>query len=379
MTNQLAKKNTLTQIFHSTLVSLPAPPNLSTLWNLGSLLSICLIIQLISGLLLASAYAPDIISSFSSISLIIESSESGWLIRYIHANGASLFFVCLYTHTGRGLYFSSFIITPTWIVGVTIILITIAAAFLGYVLPANQISFWGASVITNLFSEVPYIGADLVKLIWGGIRVHNPTLIRFFIAHFILPFIILALVIIHITLLHQTGSRNPLGVKSNLDKIPFHSFFSIKDSLGSILTLLSFLILCLYYPLILGDDENFILANPSVTPNHIQPEWYFLFAYAILRSIPNKLGGVIALVISIMILFVPPIIFIAKLKSTSFYPLNKILFWSFVSILFLLTWIGIRPVEEPFVITGQILTVLYFLFYFINPILMKLWDRLIGL
>nr|QGQ51714.1 cytochrome b [Eurythenes magellanicus] len=376
MTNQYFKLNTLFKVFHNTLVALPAPSNLSTLWNFGSLLSLCLITQLITGILLASSYSTSMELSFNIISQFMEASDTGWLLRYTHANGASLFFICLYAHTGRGMYYSSFLYTPTWMVGVTILLLTMAAAFLGYVLPVNQMSFWGASVITNLFSEVPYIGPSLVQLIWGGVTVDNPTLMRFFTFHFILPFVILALVIIHITFLHQTGSSNPLGLNLNTDKVPFHSYFSMKDMTWVIVTFTVFMFLCLYYPLILGDDENFTPANPSVTPNHIQPEWYFLFAYAILRSIPNKLGGVIALVLSVMILYTLPYTFLAKMKSSSFYPPNKMLFWVFTVIVTLLTWIGMCPVEEPYVLTGQILTILYFLYFLINPPLAMLWDSL---
>nr|YP_009515487.1 cytochrome b [Trinorchestia longiramus]AYB71598.1 cytochrome b [Trinorchestia longiramus] len=376
MTKQYFKKNPLFNVFHSTLVSLPAPSNLSIFWNFGSLLSFCLILQIVTGLLLASAYAPSTLYSFDMISKIMEASDKGWLIRYLHANGASLFFMCLYIHIGRGLYYGSYLFKHTWNIGVTILLLTMAAAFMGYVLPVSQMSFWGASVITNLFSEVPYIGPNLVQLIWGGVNVDNPTLMRFFTFHFLIPFIILAMVMIHITLLHLTGSGNPLGLVSNKEKIPFHVYFSMKDMLGVILTTLLFVYLCLMYPLILGDDDNFVPANPSVTPHHIQPEWYFLFAYAILRSIPNKLGGVIALILSITILYMMPLTFTAKMKSNMFYPPTKMIFWSFITITMMLTWIGMRPVEDPYVTTGQILTVLYFSFYFVSPLSMNIWDKL---
>lgn len=374
MTNQYFKKNPLLKIFNGTLVDLPAPSNISIFWNFGSLLSICLVIQIVSGILLASAYSTSIERRFDLISKIIEARDKGWLIRYIHANGASLFFLCLYIHVGRGIYYGSYHYKHTWNIGVTILLLTIAAAFMGYVLPVNQMSFWGASVITNLFREVPYIGGDIVKLIWGGVRVDNPTIMRFFTFHFLIPFIILAFVGIHITLLHQTGSRNPLGLLSNTEKKPFHVYFSTKDLLGVVLVSFIFMFLCLYYPLVLGDDENFTNANPAVTPHHIQPEWYFLFAYAILRSIPNKLGGVVALAFSIVILYSIPLTIISKIKRRMFYPLNKVLFWSFVVVVILLTWIGMCPVEEPYIFTGQVLTVLYFMFYVINPLIIKLWD-----
>nr|AET09672.1 cytochrome b [Gondogeneia antarctica] len=376
MTNQYFKMNPMFKIFNSTLVILPAPSNLSIFWNFGSLLSLCLISQIISGLLLASAYNPSMDSSFLLISRMMEATDKGWLIRYIHANGASLFFICLYLHIGRGLYYGSFLYKTTWSVGVTILFLTMAAAFLGYVLPMSQMSFWGASVITNLFSEIPYIGPSLVKSIWGAPYVGDPTIMRFFTFHFIIPFIVLALVVVHITLLHQTGSSNPLGVSSNANKLPFHSFFSYKDMMGVTLVMLMFISMVLYTPMLLGDDENFVSANPSVTPHHIQPEWYFLFAYAILRSVPNKLGGVIALALSIFILFIMPFTHLGKKKSLIFYPLNKSLFWAYVASIILLTWIGMRPVEYPYILTGQLLTLFYFAYYLFNPLIMKMWDMI---
>lgn len=366
MLNPAYKKNQLHDAVNSTLVQLPAPINLTTLWNIGSLLFICLGIQIITGVLLASAYAPSIEGRFSLVNLIAENSDKGWLIRYIHANGASLFFICIYIHIGRGLYYHSFYITETWIIGVTILILTIAAAFIGYVLPVNQISFWGASVITNLFSEVPYIGPNLVKTIWGGPSVDNPTIVRFFTFHYIIPFIILAAVIIHIIYLHTSGSSNNLGIYS-YNKLIFHPFYSVKDILGVIITLIFFIFICLHFPLRLGDDENFTEADPAVTPHHIQPEWYFLFAYAILRSIPNKLGGVIALAISIAVLYTLPFTRNPNYKKKT--SINKFLFWVFCICVILLSWIGARPVEEPFILVGQIITCLYFLYFIVLPIL----------
>lgn len=364
------KKDPLNSAINSTLVQLPAPVNLSSLWNMGSLLSICLIIQILTGVLLASSYRPSIQNSFYLVNFITENSDKGWLIRYIHANGASLFFICIYTHIGRGIYYKSYLIAHTWIAGVTIIILTIAAAFLGYVLPVNQISFWGASVITNLFSEVPYIGPELVQTIWGGPLVRDPTIMRFFTFHFIIPFIILALTIVHIIYLHTTGSSNNLGITS-VKKLIFHPFLSMKDAIGALLVLIAFMYLCLHQPLILGDDENFVLANPSVTPHHIQPEWYFLFAYAILRSIPNKIGGVIALALSVIVLYTLPFTRKPEKKRTNLRPINKILFWGLVGTVLALSWIGARPVEEPFILVGQILTVVYFLFFIISPLIDK--------
>lgn len=372
MTKPLYKKTPLATVINNTLIQLPAPINLTTLWNMGSLLSMCLIIQIFTGILLASSYSPSILNSFYIVNFITENYDKGWIIRYIHANGASLFFICMYTHIGRGLYYNSYFIKHTWIAGVTILILTIAAAFLGYVLPVNQISFWGASVITNLFSEVPYIGQDLVKSIWGGPSVENPTVVRFFTFHFMVPFIILALVIVHITYLHTTGSSNNLGIMSNTRKLIFHPFFSIKDLIGVIITLILFIFLCLHHPLILGDDENFTEADPAVTPHHIQPEWYFLFAYAILRSIPNKLGGVIALALSVIIFYILPFSTKrSKIKRINILPLSKLLFWSFCRTVILLSWIGIRPVEDPYILTGQILTIIYFSYFFINPFIMS--------
>lgn len=376
MLTPIYKKDPLQKTINHTLISLAAPANLSTLWNLGSLLSMCLIIQIITGILLASSYAPSIRERFFLVNFITENYEKGWLIRYIHANGASLFFLCIYTHIGRGIYYRSFFITHTWIVGVTIFILTIAAAFLGYVLPVNQISFWGASVITNLFSEVPYIGGQLVKFIWGGPSVDNPTIVRFFTFHFMVPFIIAALVIIHIVYLHTTGSSNRLGINSNSNKLIFHPFFSIKDLIGVLTVALIFSFLCFHHPLILGDDENFVIADPTTTPRHIQPEWYFLFAYAILRSIPNKLGGVIALALSVAILYTLPLTTkLIKIKRNNTLPISKTIFWIFISIVVLLTWIGICPVEPPYVLTGQILTGLYFLYFFINPLITNLTNQ----
>lgn len=252
-----------------------------------------------------------------------------------------------------------------------------ATAFIGYVLPWGQISFWGATVITNLLSAIPYLGQFLVQWVWGGFAVDNATLTRFFAIHFLLPFVVTAVIIIHLLFLHQTGSNNPLGINSNTNKIPFHPFFSYKDIFGFILIVWALTSLCLIAPFLLGDVENFIPANPLVTPVHIQPEWYFLFAYAILRSIPNKLGGVIALVLSIAILLILPFSQTSLLRGNQFYPCNQIIFWSLVNLIILLTWIGARPVEDPYILTGQLLTLFYFRYYIINPILLKIWDKII--
>nr|AEP27599.1 cytochrome b [Cionus olens] len=370
------KKNPLIKIFNNSLVSLPTPTNISTMWNFGSLLGLCLMIQILTGLFLAMHYCPNIEFAFNSVSHICRDVNYGWLMRSLHANGASFFFICLYTHIGRGLYYSSYYFMETWMSGVTIFLLVMGTAFLGYVLPWGQMSFWGATVITNLVSAIPYLGNYIVQWIWGGFAVDNATLNRFFTFHFLFPFIVMALVIIHLLFLHQTGSNNPLGTNSNIDKTLFHPFFTLKDLVGFLILTFMLVMLSLQNPYLLGDPDNFTPANPMVTPIHIQPEWYFLFAYAILRSIPNKLGGVLALMMSVMILYLVPFINKKKYQSTQFYPINKILFWSLITIMFLLTWIGARPVEDPYILTGQILTIMYFSYYFINPWMARLWDNL---
>nr|YP_010954473.1 cytochrome b [Lisarda rhypara]WMV02036.1 cytochrome b [Lisarda rhypara] len=376
MNKSLRKTHPLLKIMNNSLIDLPAPSNISLWWNFGSLLSLCLIIQIATGVFLAMHYTGDIEMAFNSVIHICRDVNNGWLLRSLHANGASLFFVCLYLHVGRGIYYGSYKLFMTWMVGVVMLLMIMGTAFLGYVLPWGQMSLWGATVITNLLSAIPYLGTDLVLWLWGGFSVDNATLTRFFALHFLLPFIIAAFTMIHLLFLHQTGSNNPMGLKSNLDKIPFHPYFSVKDLMGVIITLMFFILLNLLEPRTLGDPENFIPANPLVTPVHIQPEWYFLFAYAILRSIPNKLGGVIAMFASIAIIVILPFTNKSKFQGLPFYPLGQLLFWSWVVTTFLLTWIGARPAEEPFIFTGQVLTVVYFLYFSINPILSKTWDKM---
>jgi len=377
MSTPLRKVHPLLKIGNSALVDLPVPINISILWNFGSLLGLCLVTQIVTGLFLTIHYTADIQLAFSRIIHITRDVDYGWLFRIIHANGASFFFIFLYIHIGRGLYYSSFKYLHTWSVGVVILFLTMGTAFLGYVLPWGQISFWGATVITNLASVIPYIGQGLVKWLWGGFAVGNATLTRFLAFHFLFPFIIAAASMVHFVFLHQTGSNNPLGLSSNSTKIPFHPYFSFKDIIGFFFIYLALILLSIWDPYLLGDPDNFIMANPLVTPTHIQPEWYFLFAYAILRSIPNKLGGVIALVISIAILFVVPFTHKVNLKSLRFYPFNQIMFWYLIIIVILLTWIGARPVEDPYVLTGQILTVVYFSFFIINPLILLYWDKLL--
>nr|YP_009020003.1 cytochrome b [Adelphocoris fasciaticollis]AHK09968.1 cytochrome b [Adelphocoris fasciaticollis]ANT45782.1 cytochrome b [Adelphocoris fasciaticollis] len=374
MNKPMRKKHPLIKIINNSLIDLPSPSSISLWWNFGSLIGLSLMIQIMTGLFLAMHYTPNIEMAFSSVMHICRDVNNGWLLRNMHANGASMFFICLYLHIGRGMYYSSYKLIMTWMVGVILLLMVMATAFLGYVLPWGQMSLWGATVITNLLSAIPYLGNDMVKWLWGGFSVDNATLNRFFTLHFLLPFIISMLVMIHLLFLHQTGSNNPLGLNSNMDKIPFHPYFSIKDYMGMMITLFMFIMLNLLNPQMLGDPENFIPANPLVTPVHIQPEWYFLFAYAILRSIPNKLGGVIAMIMSIIIIMILPFTNKNKFQSMSFYPLNKMMFWLMFINLMLLTWIGARPAEEPYIITGQMLTTTYFMYFIINPIMLKYWD-----
>ena len=371
------KTHPLIKIINNALIDLPAPINISAWWNFGSILGLCLITQILTGLFLAMHYTADVNLAFNRVAHIIRDVNYGWLLRVIHANGASIFFVALYLHVGRGIYYSSYKYVYTWSVGVLILFLIIATAFIGYVLIWGQISFWAATVITNLLSAIPYVGQILVQWIWGGFAVDNATLTRFFTFHFVLPFIIAGLTIVHLLFLHQTGSNNPLGLNSNRDKIAFHPYYSFKDLFGFIIILWRLITIALTNPYLLGDTENFIPANPLVTPVHIQPEWYFLFAYAILRSIPNKLGGAIALVVSIAILFILPFTQTNNMRGTQFYPLNQIIFWIIINIVILLTWIGARPAEDPYIIVGQTLTILYFLYFIINPLITNYWDNIL--
>nr|AIE42900.1 cytochrome b [Poecilia petenensis] len=364
----LRKSHPLLKIANDALVDLPAPVNISAWWNFGSLLGLCLIAQILTGLFLAMHYTSDISMAFSSVAHICRDVNYGWLIRNMHANGASLFFVCIYLHIGRGLYYGSYLYKETWNIGVILLLLVMMTAFVGYVLPWGQMSFWGATVITNLLSAVPYVGDTLVQWIWGGFSVDNATLTRFFAFHFLLPFIVAAATLVHLIFLHETGSNNPIGLNSDADKISFHPYFSYKDLLGFILLLTTLIALALFSPNLLGDPENFTPANPLVTPPHIKPEWYFLFAYAILRSIPNKLGGVLALLASILVLMVIPFLHTSKQRSLTFRPITQMLFWLLVADVIILTWIGGMPVEHPFIIIGQIASFLYFfLFLFLIP------------
>lgn len=371
----IRKTHPVLKILNHALVDLPAPRNLSVWWNFGFLLGICLTIQLITGIFLAMHYTPHVEYAFSSVAHIIRDVNHGWLLRNIHANTGSAFFICMYIHVGRGIYYRSYLYKETWLIGVVLLIATIATAFVGYVLPWGQIRFWGATVITNLLSAIPYIGKTLVEWLWGGYSVSNPTLNRFFVFHFLLPFILVGLSALHLIFLHQTGSNNPLGIDSDSTAVRFHPYYTTKDllALSIIITLIGGI--CLFSPNLLGDPENFIPANPLSTPVHIKPEWYFLWAYAILRSIPHKLGGVAAIFGALLILATLPITHFHNHQSTAFYPLNQILFWGLVTVFALLTWIGACPVEPPYENLGRTFTALYFGYFVVNPITAMIWDK----
>nr|YP_010981987.1 cytochrome b [Turnix suscitator]UZC53713.1 cytochrome b [Turnix suscitator] len=380
MAPNMRKSHPLLKMINNSLIDLPTPSNISAWWNFGSLLGICLITQILTDLLLATHYTADTTLAFSSVAHTCRNVQYGWLIRNLHANGASFFFICIYLHIGRGFYYGSYLYKETWNTGVILLLTLMATAFVGYVLPWGQMSFWGATVITNLFSAIPYIGQTLVEWAWGGFSVDNPTLTRFFALHFLLPFLIAGITMIHLTFLHETGSNNPLGISSNCDKIPFHPYYTLKDILGFIIMFIPLMSLALFSPNLLGDPENFTPANPLVTPPHIKPEWYFLFAYAILRSIPNKLGGVLALAASVLILFLMPLLHNSKQRTLTFRPLSQIIFWTLVANLLILTWVGSQPAEHPFIIIGQLVSITYFtILLILFPIMGALENKMLNL
>nr|YP_009256123.1 cytochrome b [Rediviva intermixta]AKS40066.1 cytochrome b [Rediviva intermixta] len=371
------KLNPIMKIFMNSLILLPTPMNINYWWNFGSILGVCLLIQIISGFLLSLHYCPNINLAFDSVVHIMNNVNFGWLIRLIHLNGASMYFIIMYIHIGRNLYYQTFNLTYVWFIGITIFLLSMMTAFLGYVLPWGQMSFWGATVITNLLSAIPTVGSVLVEWIWGGFSINNATLNRFYSFHFILPLIILILVILHLFFLHLTGSNNPVGNNSDYYKISFNPYYLLKDILGFSI-MLNFLFLMVFInPYYLGDPDNFILANSMSTPNHIKPEWYFLFAYTILRTIPNKLGGVMGLLMSILILYIMPFLNLYKFKSSKFYPLNQIMFWSLITSFIMLTWLGGQLIEYPYFELSTVFTISYFMYFLLMPMLNLLWDILL--
>lgn len=379
---RILKKHPILSIVNGMLVDLPAPSNLSYWWGFGSLLGLVLIIQLASGIFLAMHYTAHVDLAFASVEHIMRDVNYGWLLRYIHANGASMFFVMVYLHVGRGLYYGSYTKPRemVWGVGVVILVVMMATAFIGYVLPWGQMSFWGATVITNLLSAIPFVGEDIVTWIWGGFSIANPTLNRFFSLHYLLPFVLAGLAVVHLIALHVNGSNNPLGINGNADKIPFHPYYSIKDLFGYTLFALFFSCFIYFAPNLLGHADNYIPANPLVTPPHIQPEWYFLFAYTVLRSIPNKLLGVIALFASLLVLLVLPHVHTCKIKSHQFRPIAKIFFWILIADFVILTFIGAQVPEAPWVLIGQIASVFYFSYFLIiTPLVGIIENKLLKL
>lgn len=356
------KNHPLLKIVNNTIIDLPSPSNISLNWNYGSLLGLVLLVQIISGLILATRFSGHSDLSFDSVIFLYQDSNYGWLVRLIHSTGASFFFLFLYLHIGRGLYYGSYVYPELWNIGIAIYLILIGTAFLGYVLPWGQISYWAATVITNLLSAIPYFGFFVVEWVWGGFAVSNPTLTRFYALHYLLPFLVTALVIIHVFFLHLNGRRNPLGISSSTNKISFHYYFSVKDLYIFMVFIFIFIVFTLKYGYVFIDAENWIPANSLVTPNHIQPEWYFLFAYAILRSIPNKLGGVLGLLLSVIFLFLFSFGRKTLLFSGFIYsPIMRLVFWFFVSTFFILTVLGRIPASYPYTIISLYITFLYFL------------------
>nr|YP_009589032.1 apocytochrome b [Corallina ferreyrae]QBL75548.1 apocytochrome b [Corallina ferreyrae] len=371
---QLLKKP-LISVVNNHLINYPTPINIHYAWNFGFLASMCLIIQILTGIFLAMHYTPQVDLAFASLEHIMRDVNYGWLLRYVHANGASMFFIVVYTHMFRGLYFGSYTKPRhlVWVIGVVILLLMILTAFIGYVLPWGQMSLWGATVITNLVSAVPIVGDSLVAWLWGGFSVDNATLNRFYSFHYLFPFIITALSLVHLALLHQDGSGNPLGIESSVDKIVMYPYFIVKDFLGLIVFAVLFASFVYFYPNTLGHPDNYIEANPMVTPAHIVPEWYFLPFYAILRSIPHKLGGVLAMVSAIIVLALLPWIHSTEVRSSRFRPLYRVFYYIIITCCLILGWIGGMPVEEPYVIIGQIASIYYFLYFLvILPFLGKL-------
>jgi len=380
---RILKSHPILRMVNSYLIDSPQPSNLSYLWNFGSLLAFCLVIQIITGVTLAMHYNPSVLEAFNSIEHIMRDVNNGWLIRYLHSNTASAFFFLVYLHIGRGIYYGSYGSprTLTWTIGTIILIAMMGTAFLGYVLPYGQMSLWGATVITNLMSAIPWIGQDIVEFVWGGFSVNNATLNRFFSLHFVLPFVLAALALMHLIVLHDTvGSGNPLGISGNYDRIPFSPYYIFKDLITIFLFIIILSIFVFFMPNVLGDSENYVMANPMQTPPAIVPEWYLLPFYAILRSIPNKLLGVIAMFSALLILLILPFSDLSRSRGIQFKPLSKIAFYIFVANFLVLMQLGAKHVESPFIEFGQISTVLYFSYFLIMlPFIAYIENTLIDL
>ena len=372
------KSHPLLKLANSYVIDSPQPSNISYLWNFGSLLAFCLIIQIVTGVTLAMHYNPSVLEAFNSVEHIMRDVNNGWLLRYLHSNTASAFFFLVYLHMGRGLYYGSYRAPRTlvWVLGTIIFLLMIVTGFLGYVLPYGQMSLWGATVITNLMSAIPWVGQDIVEFIWGGFSVNNATLNRFFALHFVLPFVLAALALMHLIALHDSaGSGNPLGVSGNYDRLPFAPYFIFKDLITIFLFILVLSIFVFFMPNALGDSDNYVMANPMQTPPSIVPEWYLLPFYAILRSIPNKLLGVIAMISAILILLIMPFADLSRSRGIQFRPLSKIAFYIFIANFLILMQLGAKHVESPFIELGQISTVLYFSHFLVIVPFISLFEN----
>lgn len=371
------KQNPIIKALNGTAIDLPVASNITIFWNFGFLLRATLILQIITGILLASHYAPNVELAFASVNAHIgRDVNSGWILRNFHANGARAFFICMYLHMGRGVYFGSYNNVKAWFVGIVLILLSIGTAFFGYVLVWGQISYWAATVITNLLTAISYVGETLAHWIWGDYSVSNSTLNRLFSFHFLCPFLIAGLTVSHLIFIHETGSTNPTGLNSFSLKVPFHQYFTVKDGVALVLYFILLGILALFLPTSLGDAENYNQADALVTPVHIKPEFYLLWAYAILRSVPNKLGGVVAMLIAIALLGVLP--FLNKRKpGCSFCPVNQVIFWIFVVNFFLLSYIGACPVEAPYEMLGRVFRLIYFALLILDPLIKKYFHEVL--
>nr|YP_010183893.1 apocytochrome b [Coccidioides immitis]QVG62016.1 apocytochrome b [Coccidioides immitis] len=380
---RIFKSHPLLKLVNSYLIDSPQPSNISYLWNFGSLLVLCLAIQIVTGVTLAMHYSPNVLEAFDSVEHIMRDVNNGWLIRYLHSNTASAFFFLVYLHVGRGIYYGSYKAprTLTWVIGTIILIAMMGTAFLGYVLPYGQMSLWGATVITNLMSAIPWVGQDIVEFIWGGFSVNNATLNRFFSLHFVLPFVLAALALMHLIAMHDTvGSGNPLGVSGNYDRLPFAPYYIFKDLVTIFLFIFVLSIFVFFMPNVLGDCENYVPANPMQTPSAIVPEWYLLPFYAILRSIPNKALGVVCMLAAILIILTLPYLDKSELRGIQFRPLSKIAFYIFVANFLILMQLGAKHVEEPFIVFGQLSTILYFShFLIITPVISLIENTLMNI